>query len=255
MLYKVKEVADLVGVSVRTLHYYDKIGLLKPESVNSSGYRFYNKDDLERLQQILFFKELDFSLQEINDILNSPSFDREHALSAHRDMLLEKKMRLEKIIISVEKTIRSIKGEIEMDNKDMFNGFDITDIEKHKEKYADEVKQKYGKTNAYEESQRKTSKYTKNDWDIIIKSQNEIYIKLADLMDKGIENEEVQKVVGEWRQHINNNFYTCSAEIFRGLAQMYIYDERFTNNIDKIKPGLATFLSESMEVYCDNLIK
>jgi len=255
MLYKVKEVADLVGVSVRTLHYYDKIGLLKPESVNSSGYRFYNKDDLERLQQILFFKELDFSLQEINDILNSPSFDREHALSAHRDMLLEKKMRLEKIIISVEKTIRSIKGEIEMDNKDMFNGFDITDIEKHKEKYADEVKQKYGKTNAYKESQRKTSKYTKNDWDIIIKSQNEIYIKLADLMDKGIENEEVQKVVGEWRQHINNNFYTCSAEIFRGLAQMYIYDERFTNNIDKIKPGLATFLSESMEVYCDNLIK
>lgn len=253
MPYKVKEVADMVGVSVRTLHHYDQIGLLKPESVTTAGYRLYTDSDLERLQQILFFKELDFNLQEIKAILDSPGFDRKHALKVHRELLMEKKKRLEKIIESVDKTLDSIEGGTEMNKKEMFEAFDMSEIEKHQEKYAEEVKKKYGNTDAYKESQEKTSKYTKEDWAIIMGKQDEIYKKLADLMDKGPGDPEVQKLVGEKRQHITDNFYNCTPEIFRGLGELYVADERFTANIDKYKPGLAKFLNEAIKIYCDNL--
>src|SRR4051794_6613571 len=112
MPYKVKEVADLVGVSVRTLHQYDEIGLLVPESVNQAGYRLYTERELERLQQILFFREIGFSLHEIKEILDRPEFDRKRALEAHKELLLEKKKRLEDIIFTVDKTIQSIEGGI-----------------------------------------------------------------------------------------------------------------------------------------------
>lgn len=253
MSYKVKEVRDMVGVSVRTLHYYDQIGLLKPASVSSAGYRLYTDDDLERLQQILFFKELDFNLQEIKDILDSPDFDRGYALRTHKEMLIKKKKRLEKIIQSVEKTIDSIEGGMEMNKKEMFDGFSMEEIEKHKAKYAEETKQKYGNSKAYKESQKRTSKYTKDDWASITEERNEIYKRLGDLMDKEPSDLEVQKAVGEWKQHITDYFYTCTPEIFRGLGEMYVNDEGFTANIDKIKPGLAKFLSEGIKIYCDNL--
>ncbi len=117
MHYKVKEVADMAGISVRMLHHYDKIGLLKPESINTAGYRLYSNKNLDRLQQILFFKELNFPLQEIKIILDSPNFNRKEALKTHRQLLLEKKIRLEKIIQSVDKTIDCIEGGIKMDKK------------------------------------------------------------------------------------------------------------------------------------------
>lgn len=253
MPYKVKEVRDMVGVSVRTLHYYDQIGLLKPESVSAAGYRLYTDSDLERLQQILFFKELDFNLQEIKEILDSRDFDRVHALKAHRDMLIKKKKRLERIIKSVEKTIDSAEGGEKMNKKEMFDGFSMEEIEKHKEKYAKEVKEKYGDSHAFKESQSRTSKYSKEDWAIIMKKQGEIYKKLSGLMDREPADSEVQKSVEDWREHINRYFYTCTPEIFRGLGELYVNDERFTANIDKVKSGLAKFLSEAIKVYCDNL--
>lgn len=255
MQYKVKEVADIVGVSIRTLHYYDKIGLLKPESISPAGYRLYTDHDLEKLQQVLFFKELEFSLQETKDIIDSPSFDKRHALKAHKELLIEKKNRLEGIIESVEKSLQAIEGGIKMDNKGMFDSFDMTEIEKHKEKYAEETKQKYGHTDAYKESEKKTSKYTKDDWARIMRRSNEIYTKIAALMDKEPSDPQVQEAVGEWRQHITDSFYTCTPEIFRGLGDMYVNDERFTANIDKYKVGLASFLSKAMHIYCDNLEK
>lgn len=255
MPYKVREVADMVRISVRTLHHYDQIDLLKPAYVNPAGYRFYTDAELERLQQILFFKELEFNLQEIKDILDSPSFDRKSALEAHKDLLMEKKNRLERIIESVEKTIYSIEGGIEMDKKEMFDAFDMSKIEKHKEKYAQETREKYGNTSAYKESQEKTSKYTKNDWANIMEKWDVIYKKIADAMDKGAADPEVQEAIGEFRQHITDNFYTCTLEIFRGLGDLYVNDERFTKNIDKYKPGLAKFLREAMNIYCDNMEK
>jgi DNA-binding transcriptional MerR regulator len=255
LYYKIKEVADMVGISVRMLHHYDKIGLLKPESVSPAGYRLYTDKDLERLQQVLFFKELEFSLQEIKRILDSPGFDKKQALKSHKELLLEKKKRLQKIIKSVERTIHSIEGGIDMSKKEMFEAFDISKIEKHKEKYAKEVRQKYGNTKAYKESQEKTSGYTKNDWAAIMTKWDEIYKKIANVMDKGPADSQVQEAVGELRAHITKYFYECTTEIFRGLGELYVNDERFTANIDKYKEGLSKFLREAMHIYCDNLEK
>lgn len=252
MPYKIKEVADMVGVSVRTLHHYDQIGILKPKSVTAAGYRLYTDEDLERLQQVLFFKELEFNLQEIKEIIDNPNFDRKHALKTHRELLIEKKKRLDKIIKSVEKTIDSIEGGIDMNKKEMFEGFDMTEIETHKEKYAEETKEKYGDTDAYKESMKKTSKYTKEDWARIKAMDEQIYEKIIANMDKGIADPEVQSAVAEKRQQITNNFYNCTIEIFRGLADLYVNDPRFTANIDKNKEGLAKFLSEAMHYYCDS---
>lgn len=253
MPYKIGEIAEMVGISVRTLHHYDQIGLLKPESVSPAGYRLYSDRDLEKLQQILFFKELDFSLQETEEILNKPDFDRTQALRTHKELLQEKKKRLEALIMSVENTIQSIEGGRKMDHKEMFEAFDMSEIERHKEKYAEETRQKYGRSDAYRESMRKTSAYKKEDWAKITAKANEIYRKVIENMDRGPADPRVQEAVAELRQHITDNYYNCTPEIFRGLGDLYVGDERFTANIDKHQPGLAAFLREAMHVYCDNL--
>lgn len=126
MKMRVKEVADLVGISVRTLHHYDEIGLLTPGETTESGYRLYSNEDLEMLQQILFFKELGFPLKKIKEIINNPSFNREEALMLHRKMLVEKRSRLDKVIATIDKTIQHTKGEIQMTNKEKFEGFDFS---------------------------------------------------------------------------------------------------------------------------------
>lgn len=253
-LYKIKEVSNLAGVTVRTLHHYDAINLLKPCCISDSGYRFYGNEELEKLQQILFFRELDFSLNKIKDILNSPDFDKAHCLGIHRQLLIEKRQRLDNIIASLDKTLISLEGGTEMSKKEMFKPFDMKDIEEHKAKYAKETEDRYGNSNAYKESQKKTSKYGKADWENIMGEAGEIYSNLAKLMDRDPSDKEVQILVEQWRNHITKNFYNCTPEIFRGLALMYTADERFTENIDKYGEGLAQFLSDAMIIYCDNLI-
>lgn len=248
MHYKIKEVADMVGISVRMLHHYDKIGLLKSESVSPAGYRLYTDKDLERLQQVLFFKELEFSLQEIKDIMDSPNFDRRHALETQESLLIRKKERLEEIIKIVRKTIQSMDGGKAMDKKEMFKAFDMSAIEKEQEKYAEEIKQKYGNSDAYRESQIKTSRYTKEDWDAIMEEQDRFFSKLVSLMDKGPTDPEVQKAMGELRQQVTNRFYTCTPEIFRGIGDMYVNDKRIVENVE----GLAKFLRDAIHAYCDN---
>ncbi len=251
MPYMVKEIAEIAGISVRTLHYYDQIGLLKPASINMAGYRIYSDDDLERLQQILFFKELDFSLTEIKDILARPGYNRKEALKAHRELLIKKRERLTKIIKSVEKTIDSLEGGKAMTKREMFAGFDMSEIERHIEKYADEVKEKYGHTEAYRESMEKTSRYKKEDWNRIMKNSADIYIKLAALLEQDPADPAVQKLIEDYRQFITDNFYHCTREIFRGLGELYVNDRRFTKNIDQYKPGLAKFMSEAIKIYCE----
>lgn len=249
--YKVKEVSDLVGISIRMLHHYDSIGLLEPESVSSAGYRLYNDSDLEKLQQIMLFRELDFGLQEIRDIFDIPDFNRKRALAAHKELLLEKKARLEKIIAAVDQTIEHLEGGAPLTKKDLFESFDMKAIEEHKAKYAAEVREKYG-ANAVE-SEKRTAGYSKKDWAEIMSKQGEIYSNIANNMDKGPADPLVQQYVAEWRSHITKYFYDCTPEIFRGLGDLYVDDERFTKNIDKTNPGLASFLRDAMHVYCDNL--
>lgn len=244
----------MVGISVRTLHHYDKIGLLKPKSVSLAGYRLYSDDNLERLQQILFFKELDFNLKEIKRILDSPSFDKNQALKAHREFLITKRKRIDKIIKTVEKTINSIEGGVEMNKKEMFGAFDMSQIEKHKKKYAEEVRQKYGK-DIIEECERKTSGYGENEWALIQARMDEIYKRIAGMMDKEPSDKQVQELIGEFRQHITDNFYECTPQIFRGLGDLYVNDKRFTEYFEKYKSGLAEFLKDAIHIYYNNTEK
>ncbi len=249
-MYMINEISKLTGVSIRMLHHYDKIGLLIPSKRTDSNYRVYSDEDIARLYQILLFKELEFPLQEIKKILDDENFDKEEALKVQRKLILEKKNRLEKIIESIDDTIENMGGKT-MSKKD-FKVFSYENIQKHQETYKEEVEQKYGKSDAYKESQEKTSKYSKNDWENIMNEAGYIYEELAKSMDKDPSDDKVQELVEKWRNHISKNFYNCTIEIFRGLALMYVYDERFTKNIDKYGEGLAQFLSDAMNIYCDN---
>src|SRR5688500_6026664 len=156
MAYTVKAVADIAGVSVRTLHHYDEIGLLKPAAHTAARYRLYRDQDLERLQQVLFFKELGFDLKEIKRILAGPHFDRARALTEHRKLLLERQERIRRLIRSVDRTLKAMHKGDNM-TAQMFDGFDAA-------KYEDEARQRWGKSPEFEESVRRTKAYTKQDW-------------------------------------------------------------------------------------------
>lgn len=249
-MYKVKEVEKLTGVTVRMLHHYDKIGLLKPSFINEAGYRFYNDENLEQLQQIMFFKELDFSLDEIKQITQSPNFDKKSALKSHKKLLLQRKIRLENLIKTIDNTLE--KGVNNMNNDENFKAFDTNEIENYKNKYKQEVKAKYGHTDAYKEYEVKTSKYEKNNWQNIIEKGDEIFKKLAMLMDKSPSDVEVQNEIENWRNHISKNFYNCTVDILQSLGEMYINDSRFTENIDKHQNGLSNFINEAIKIYCKN---
>ncbi|UFU01308.1 MerR family transcriptional regulator [Radiobacillus kanasensis] len=252
-MYQIKEVAELAGVSVRTLHYYDRIGLLKPDVVKDNGYRSYTEEDCARLQQILFFKELGFSLKDIQATIDRPDFDRRKALINHQKLLEEKKHRLDLLLQSVQKTIESLDGGMKMSVEEMFEPFDMKKIEEHQKKYAEETKQKYGETDAYKESARRAKQYTEDDWRQIKEQNDEIYRALILRIDREPGDSEVQDLIGRYRQSITDNFYECTPEIFRGLGELYVSDERFTKNIDQYKEGLAAFMSKAIRIYCDNL--
>lgn len=252
-MYKINEVSKLTGVSIRMLHHYDKIRLLEPSKRTDSNYRMYNDDDIARLYQILLFKELEFPLQEIKQILDDKDFNREEALKVQRNLIFEKKKRLERILESIDDTIENLGGNVM--SKDNFKAFGYEEVKKHQEKYKEETEKRYGKSDAYRESQGKTSKYSKNDWENIMQEAGAIYEELYKLMDKDPSDEKVQELIEKWRNHITTNFYNCTIEIFRGLALMYVGDERFTKNIDKYGEGLAKFMSDAMNIYCDNNTK
>lgn len=249
--YRIKKVAEIAGVSVRTLHYYDNIGLLKPAKTNEAGYRLYSTNDLARLQEILFFKELGFGLGEIKEILDKPGYDRREALLTHKQILREKNLRTVRLIRAVDKTLESMERGSIMSNEDMFGAFDEATIEEYKK----EARERWGDTEAYKESERRTEKYSKADWERINAISGDIFQSIADLMEaeKEPSDSEVQAATKKWFEHINDSFYTCTPEIFKGLADGYVRDKRFTNNIDRLRPGLAVFLSRAMKIYADGL--
>jgi DNA-binding transcriptional MerR regulator len=241
----VKEVKELSGVSVRTLHYYDEIGLLTPRKSDHSGYRLYDEKDIERLQQILFFRELGFELKKIKEILDKPDFNKDEALKNHKDLLSLKRTRLDNLIKLTENLL---KGE----NKMSFKEFDMAEIENAQKKYKKETEERWGNTDAYKESQKKTSSYTKEDWAKITAEDSDIYNDFVKNMDKAPASKEVQELVARKQAHITKYFYTCTKEILAGLGEMYVADERFTKNIDKFGTGLAEFISKAIKEYCKN---
>ncbi len=240
---KVSDVAKLTGVTVRTLHYYDQIGLLKPSRVTDSGYRLYSQADLEVLQQILFFRELDFPLSDIQEILNDPSFDREAALQNHRALLLHKRNRIDGLISLVDKTL---KGETDMS----FKQFDATEYENNKQKYAQEAKQRWGTTDAYAEYSKKTENYDDPQWKLINGEGAEILHQFGEIRHLDPAGTEAQNMVKKWQDFITANFYTCTKPILSCLGEMYIGDDRFTQNIAKHGQGTALFMATAIEIYC-----
>lgn len=239
MLKTVSEVAKLSGVSVRTLHYYDTVGLLSPDEVTESGYRLYGGRALGRLQAILLLRELDFPLAEIKSMLDSPDFDPDTALEQQIKLLTLKKERLERMI-SFARRLKK-KGIDSMD----FTAFDDA---KQKE-YARQVKEKWGNTKAYE--QFKSKGLTGEDMKQKGTDMMEIFARLGKLKDKQPSDAAVQTVVGELRAFITENFYDCTKEIFAGLGQMYAAEGEMKENIDRAGgSGTAAFAAAAIEVYC-----
>lgn len=245
MKMQINEFAKLTGVSVRTLHYYDEIGLLKPAFVdNQNGYRFYDEDSLERMQEILFYRELDFELKSILQILSSPDYDKQKALAEQRNLLVLKKERLERIIDALDD---AGKGNVIM------TAFDNNEYETARKQYETEAKQRWGETDAYKEHTEKTAGYTKDKWQQVNDGLNAVLAKFAECMDNGhsADSPEAQVLVKELQTHITENYYTCTNEILASLGQMYVADERFKTNIDKHASGTAEFISQAIKTYCN----
>jgi DNA-binding transcriptional MerR regulator len=198
---------------------------------------------------VLFFRELEFPLEDIRRIMASPAFDQREALIAHRRLLREKRARLDRLIASVERTIESMERGERMDDKNMFEGFDDAKIKE----YTEEARQRWGGTDAFEESIRRTNRYGKSDWAAIGSESGEINNAMVALMGRDPADPEVQQTIGRWFKLIDERFYTVTPEIFRGLGDAYVQDARFTASYDKYKPGLAAFMREAMHVYADRL--
>ncbi len=243
MKLHIKEFARLTGVSVRTLHYYDEIGLLKPSTVDGqNGYRFYDEQSLERMQEILFYRELDFPLKDIHAILISPDYDKQTALKEQKHLLTLKKERLERLITALDS---AMKGE----NFTM-NIFDNSEFEKQRDSYAKEAREKWGNTAAYKEYSKKV--YSAEKQNELNEDMNALIAEFARCRADGYapESEEAQVLVEKWQDYITENFYTCTKEILADLAEMYVADERFKANIGKHGEGTAEFMSTAIKEYC-----
>ena len=240
----IKEFAKLTGVSVRTLHYYDEIGLLSPASVDvQNRYRDYDEQSLGRMAEILFYRELDFPLSSIKSILSSPDYDRADAFRKQKELLTLKKERLETLISALE---QAEKGVISM------NTFNNNEYERARKQYADEAKQRWGDTDAYKEYEQKAAEYSDEKKTDAADGMNAILAEFAAARAEGAtpDSETAQTLVRRLQAHITDNFYTCTKEILAGLGQMYVADERFKANIDKNGNGTAEFISEAVEIYC-----
>jgi DNA-binding transcriptional MerR regulator len=239
----VTEVSRLTGLSVRTLHYYDAVGLLKPDAVTGAGYRLYGGKALCRLQQILFFRELGFPLAEIRKILDNPSFDPREALRNHREMLLLERNRLDELIRLADD---ALKGESTMS----FQGFDESPLESERKKYMQEAKDRWGGTEAYRESERRTAGFTESDWNRVNTGAEAIWKKFAACMaENPPESPAAQSLVAEWQNFISANYYSCTDKILSGLGQMYSADPRFVKSIDRCGIGTADYMSRAIAAH------
>lgn len=234
----VNEVSKLTGISVRTLHHYDAIGLLAPTKITEAGYRLYDDTALERLQTILLFRELQFPLKEIKIIIDNPGFDRRQALRQQIDLLRLRQKRLGELISFARKILTS--GVNVMD----FSAFDESEIER----YAAEAKAKWGKTEAYKEYEKKEkSGDSSPDPDALMS----IFREIGEVRHLPPDDKIVQRLVGRLQNFITANYYNCTTQILKGLGEMYTGDERFKANIDKAGgKGTAEFVNKAIEIYC-----
>ncbi|MCY1004568.1 MerR family transcriptional regulator [Nannocystis pusilla] len=239
MALTVKQVASIAGVSVRALHHYDEIGLLRPSGRSGAGYRLYSEADLSRLQQVLFFRALEFPLQEICRIMRDPEFDIGASLRMQRQLLSEKAVQLQSLLAAVDAAIARLESKRPMtpeEMKQMFDGFDPSEHEA-------EAEARWGHTEAFRESKRRTAGYGKGDWQQIKDEAAATFERLGALMTAGAapDSPEAMDAAEAHRRHIDRWFYPCSPAFHRNLGRLYVDDPRFTANIDKTTPGLAAY--------------
>ncbi|CAA7601353.1 Putative DNA-binding domain protein [Acididesulfobacillus acetoxydans] len=252
MTYTINKIAQFAGVTLRTLRFYDKIGLLTPSGRTEAGYRLYSDEDVERLQQVLFFRELDFPLAKIGEILNDPDFDRKEALRRQADFLKKRGDRYLKLAQLAKDTLFNLEGGLKMTNTDLFNGFDYDKMVEEQKRYEPEVQERWGQTEAYRISKERTANYTKEDWERINKIQMTNLKELRDLYTAGVPYDDlrVQVVVEKAHKFIHDTFYPCPLDMFSGLGNMYVADARFTAHYEKFAPGLAAYYNDAIQHYC-----
>lgn len=243
MGYSVGQVADLAGVTIRTLHHYDEVGLLTPGGRSAAGYRVYEALDLERLQRILFYRELGFTLKEISTIVDDPRTDADGHLRRQRALLTERIERLRTMVEAIDYEMEARTMDIPLTPEERLEVFG----EFRPEDYAEEVEQRWGETEAYRQSQRRVASYKKEDWQQLKAEEEEVRARLAAALAAGLapDSEEAMDAVEAHRQHISRWFYECTHDIHLGLTEMYVNDERFRSNYDATAPGLARFIREA----------
>ena len=245
MVYSVKELADLAGISIRTLHYYDEIGLLPPSNVESNGYRQYDTSSAIRLQQILFYKELGMSLKEIKTMLDRPDFDTLTALEGHQKDLEQKAGRMLELLDTIDNTIKHLKGEHMMSDADLFKGFD----EAQQEEYEKEVIARWGADNpAYKQSKQRWGSYSDERKGEILGEMQAITLGLVKLIGKDPGDLAVQKLVAQ-QHHWINYFWDCNLEQFEALGQGYATDPKFSAVYQGYHPDLPEFLYKAIQHY------
>lgn len=248
-MYTVKQLADMAGVSVRTLHYYDEIKLLEPSAVGENNYRYYDEDNLLRLQQILFYREMGLGLLQIKDILDAPDFDRLAALRSHRDVLRAKVERLEQLINTVDSTIMHLVGEVEVDEAHLFTGFS----DELQERYTREAREQYG-AEAVNASVQRWESYGPEKQRQIQAEGGANYAEFARLMTEGVpaDSDQLLPYLTRWHEHIRY-FYEPTPEILRGLGHLYNQHPDFRATFQQFHPDLPPYLEQAITSYCDRL--
>lgn len=242
----VKQLSRLAGITPRTLHYYDEIGLLKPARVGENGYRYYGDESLLRLQQILLYRELDMPLDRIRQIMGRRDFDILSALEGHKDDLRGRVARLERLIATVDDTILHIKGKKEMSQKKLFEPF----TEEQQAKYEEEAARMYD-PQTVKDSNDRWRRYTPADKQRILDEGNAVYQDLVAAMPQGAASPQAQACVARWRKHLEY-FWVPDLDQLLGLADLYNDEPRFKANFDRIDPRLASFMREAVRVYVKN---
>lgn len=233
-MFQVKEIAQASGVTVRTLHHYDAIGLLKPTARSEGGYRLYSSDDLLRLQQILLHRSFGLSLEAIRRLLDDPNADRRATLLTQRTQIERRLQRDEALLRALDHALDALEGK-DMDMKQLFEGFDPAD-------FAGEAQARWGNTDPYREAARRTQSYREEDWRALKEENAAIMRELASARAAGHPPEDVGVLVERHRLHLDRWFYPCSSEMHRNLADLYEADARFAANIDRYGEGLTAYL-------------
>jgi DNA-binding transcriptional MerR regulator len=247
--YTIGQLAKMAGVSVRTLHHYDQIGLLKPSARTAAGYRLYAEQDLLRLQQILFFKELDMPLSEVGAILDDPGFDQVTALEHHRQLLHRRMERLARLLKTIDRTIDKLtEDDMALTDEELYEGFPTEQIERYKR----EARQMYDPA-LVEESEQRVKKMSRDEWKAVGAEGEAVAVALAAVADRYPGDPQVQALIARhhaWIEH----FYPCSAEVYRGLGRLYVEHPEFRAFYEKYRPGLADFMAAAMARYADDVL-